>query len=56
MPQIEKDPTIIKLEKDVMLQMQRLMPKEEIIQQPKTSVKTLSPEEALKELINLSKS
>lgn len=56
MPQIEKDPVINKLEKDVMLQMQRLMPKEEIVQQPQTSVKTLSPEEALKELINLSKS
>jgi hypothetical protein len=56
MPQIEKDPIIAKLEKDVMLQMQHLMPKEETIQQPQISVKILSPEEALKELINLSKS
>jgi hypothetical protein len=56
-PTIEKDPTINKLERDVMSQMASLMPKEDvspIINSP--SVKILSPEEAIKELIELEKS
>lgn len=56
MPQIEKDPTISKLEREVMSKMRQIMPQEDIIcQQPQISVKTLSPEEALKELIELEK-
>jgi hypothetical protein len=56
-PTIEKDPTINKLERDVMSQMASLMPKETIatvINSP--SVKILTPEEAIKELIELEKS
>jgi hypothetical protein len=55
MPQIERDPTINKLERDVMQQLQEIMPKEDTIQQPQTLIKTLSPEEALKELMELEK-
>lgn len=55
MPQIEKDPTINKLERDVMQRLQQIMPKEDVLPPSQTLIKTLSPEEALKELMELEK-
>jgi hypothetical protein len=55
-PSIEKDPIINQLEIDVMRQLASLMPKEEIpIKSASPSIKILSPEDALKELIEMEK-
>lgn len=54
-PTIEKDPTINKLEIDVMRQLANLMPQEEILHPSITNVKTLSPEDAIKELLEMEK-
>jgi hypothetical protein len=56
MPQIERDPTISKLERDIANQLLNLIPKEEIVPINQPTVKSLSPEEALKELMSLSNS
>lgn len=55
-PLIERDPTILNLEKSVFEQIQNIIPKQEI-QQPiqDTSIRTVSFEDALKELLELSK-
>lgn len=53
MPIIEKDPSIRKLEEDVFSKIREIDPPE-IKQQPILSqVKTLSPEEAMKELLEI---
>ena len=54
-PQIEKDPTIKKLEQDVYAKMQSLLPKEEIQPKITNSVVSLSFEDALKELVEIEK-
>jgi hypothetical protein len=54
-PQIEKDPTIKRLEQDVYAKMQSLMPKEQPKQIPKDEVVTVSFEDALKELAEFQK-
>jgi hypothetical protein len=55
-PLIERDPTILNLEKNVFEQIQNIMPKQEV-QNPinNTSLRTVSFEDALKELLELSK-
>ena len=57
MPEIQKDPTIMRLEQDVFSKMREVCPQESIqINKPDiTTVKVLSPEEALKELIEIEK-
>jgi hypothetical protein len=57
MPEIQKDPTIMRLEQDVFSKMREVCP-QETIQSNKpdiTTVKVLSPEEALKELMEMEK-
>lgn len=56
-PQIEKDPTIAKLEKQMFEKFNEIIPKEEpnSLQISQTVVKPLSFEEALRELSNLKK-
>jgi hypothetical protein len=55
-PLIERDPTILNLEKNVFEQIQNIMPKQELHQTTQnTSIKTVSFEDALKELLELSK-
>lgn len=55
-PEIQKDPTIARLEQDVFSKMRQLCPQESI-QNNNTpiinNVKILSPEEALKELLEI---
>ena len=56
-PSIERDPNLMQLERDVMSQLAGLMPKEEpnIRSSPSVGVRTVSYEEALKELLELEK-
>jgi len=56
-PQIEKDPTIKNLEKNVFSQMREIVGNDlqNLPDNSKTSVKSVSFEDALKELINLEK-
>jgi hypothetical protein len=53
--QIEKDPTIQKLEQEVFSKMQSLLPKEEIPTKITNDVVSLSFEDALKELVEIEK-
>jgi hypothetical protein len=55
-PSIERDPVIMNLEKNVFEQLQKIIPKEETQQLTKSlTVRTVSYEEALKELLEISK-
>jgi hypothetical protein len=57
MPEIQKDPTIMRLEQDVFSKLKELSP-EESLQTHQSSVnvvRTLSPEEAIQQLIELEK-
>jgi hypothetical protein len=55
MPEIQKDPTIMRLEQDVFSKLKELSPEESLqtYQSDISVVKTLSPEEAIKELMEL---
>jgi hypothetical protein len=57
MPEIQKDPTIMRLEQDVFSKLKELSP-EESLQTQQSSVnvvRTLSPEEAIQQLLELEK-
>jgi hypothetical protein len=56
MPSIERDPNIVKLEKDVFAKMRSICPPDPKENKPSVlGVKTFSFEDAVKELINLKK-
>jgi hypothetical protein len=58
LPNIQKDPTIMRLEHDVFSKINEISePESQSVQsiQPLVSVKTLSPEEAMKELLEIEK-
>jgi len=55
-PTIQKDPTIMRLEHDVFSKLNQISEPEPVQNvQPSVSVKTLSPEEAMKELLEMEK-